>query len=279
MSAPSELPPRAVLISHLAQRLPDWASVEWVDTTGSTNTDLLARARAGARLPALLGTTHQNQGRGRSNRNFHANPGDTLTFSCAFELDIAPIALPTLSVLAGLVACETLTQSLGRDHALCLKWPNDLQWGEAKLAGLLLESAGIMTGRAARVVVGLGVNLRGADRLTAALGRPVADWSHTGSRRAVADVCADLANAWRVAFAQAADAWVEGVGLPDLPARYAQHDALRGRPVNVLENGEVQLQGIADGVAPDGQLRIRTAGGIALVNVGDVSVRAQAGQP
>lgn len=276
VSAPSELAPRSAFATALAQRLPGWASVDWVHAAGSTNTDLLADARQGRPLPALLGADFQSHGRGRSNRNFRADRGNTLTFSCAFEVRLPPAALPTLSVLGGLTACEALARGLRSDHALCLKWPNDLQWGEAKLAGLLLESAGAVPGQPARVVIGMGLNLRGGPALSLALGRAVADWEQAGVASSPADLCADVALAWRAAFAQAETEWRDGVGLPELPLRYAAHDALYGRPVNVLEGGRIVMQGTAEGVAPDGRLRVRAGADVALVSVGDVSVRADA---
>ncbi len=195
-------------------------------------------------------------------------------FSCAFDTPLPPAALPTLSVRLGLAACEALAARLYVGHRLCLKWPNDLQWGDAKLAGILMESAGF--GRAgSRLVIGIGINLRGAARLGALLGRAVADWEATGWPVARDVLCASVADAWQEALREAQDEWQPGVGLPGLPARFAAFDALAGKPVNVLQDGVVQRQGLALGVAPDGQLRLRDEAGEFLVNVGDISVRTQ----
>lgn len=270
---PALLAPDA-MARHLRQALPDWADVQWTSATGSTNTDLLNDSRAGLALPRLRGSHLQERGRGRANRNFHTAPGDALTFSCAFATRLPPPALPTLSVLAGLVACETLARELPAGHRLCLKWPNDLQWDEAKLAGILLEGAGLRPGAPARIVIGLGLNLRGGAALSASLGRPVADWQATGCLTPPVILCADIARAWQTAILRAEAEWHAIDGLATLPARYAAHDALAGRAIDVIEAGDIALSGLADGVTPSGQLRVQSVHGLRQVSVGDISVRA-----
>src|SRR3546814_14434760 len=62
-----------------------------------------------------------------------------LMFSCAFDVFITPQQLATLSPLAGLAACEALRELVQAQHRkhLSMKWPNDVQWHYAKLAGIL----------------------------------------------------------------------------------------------------------------------------------------------
>jgi BirA family biotin operon repressor/biotin-[acetyl-CoA-carboxylase] ligase len=254
-------------------RLPSWADVQWLEATESTNTDLLSQARAQQDLPRLRGTHLQRQGRGRANRNFRTEPGAALMFSCAFQVDLPVSALPTLSVMLGLVACETLALRLPPGHRLRLKWPNDLQWGDAKLAGILMESATSGTGLPCRLVIGMGLNLTHADELSRELGRPVADWRATGNQEPPAELCASVASAWRAQLAWAESHWRPGLGLSDLPERYAVHDVLAGCPVQVQDQGVVLMRGVAAGVAPDGRLQLRTDTGIQPVTAGDVSIR------
>ncbi len=276
MSDATSLLSPAALEHALRQRFPDWADVQWLAATESTNTDLLAQARAGLPLPRLRGTHMQVSGRGRANRNFQTAAGDALMFSCAFETTLPIAALPTMSVAFGLVACETLARRLPAGHQLRLKWPNDLQWGEAKLAGILMESASTGYGGKARVVIGMGLNLRGAQALSAQLGRQVADWQVTGCSDSAADLCAAVAAAWQQALVHAEQTWVPGLGLPDLAVRYTLHDALAGQAVNVQDQGKILMQGMAAGVAADGRLQLDTERGVQTVTVGDVSVRPHA---
>lgn len=255
------------------QLLPDWADIQWPDATASTNTDLLAQARDGLPLPRLRGTRQQTLGRGRANRPFQTGMDDALTFSCAFETTLPLAALPTLSVLFGLAACEALASRLPAGHQLKLKWPNDLQWGDAKLAGLLMESANAHGGRSARVVMGMGLNLRGAQELSANLGRAIADWSIAECPDSPARLCATVALAWQAALRHMEKNWQPDTGLADLPERYHVHDALAGQDINVQDQGRILMQGVAAGVAPDGRLLIQTPQGQQRITVGDVSVR------
>src|SRR5690606_412866 len=98
--APS-LPSPEIMADAVRHRLSGWADVQWLAATESTNTDLLAQARAGTPLPRLRGTHVQYHGRGRANRNFRTAPGAALMFSCALEVAIPLAGLPTLSVLLG----------------------------------------------------------------------------------------------------------------------------------------------------------------------------------
>jgi len=273
------------MAAALRSRLRGWADIHWSATAGSTNTELLAQTRAGATPPRLLGTHQQHQGRGRSNRNFQTAAGDALMFSCAFEVALPIGALPTLSVLLGLVACETLASRLKPGHQLRLKWPNDLQWGDAKLAGILTESAAAPRGGNPRLVVGIGINLRGGTALGKALGRAVADWQTITTEHPTLasdtplDLCVAIAGAWRAELAGTPAAWCAERGLPTLPARFAAHDALAGRVVTVQDQGKVLMEGVAAGVAEDGRLQLRTITGLQTVTVGDISVRPEAASP
>ena len=58
-----------------------WRDVEVVESTGSTNADLLARALRGEPEGLVLATEHQRAGRGRMGRTWTTPPRAALTFS------------------------------------------------------------------------------------------------------------------------------------------------------------------------------------------------------
>lgn len=300
------LPPSARLPSPLTMRarlraaLPQFGSIEWSARTGSTNADLLVRARNGdiATRPWLLGTHLQSEGHGRAGRPWHNERGATLMFSCAFDVHLVGRQLPTLAPWIGTVTCETLRARLDptRRHRLTMKWPNDLLWDHAKLAGLLIEGAqsgkgvrpddGTRPGKATAdrpdtadagrrlIVIGLGLNLAGGDALSRSLDRPVADWTAVTAAdpRARKDsppaLVACLAQAWGDAIERATV-----TGFADLPQRYEHVDALKDQTLNILHDGRVLQTGTGYGVDSDGRLLIRTVLGVQPISVGEVSVR------
>ena len=150
-----------------------FTDVEWHDEIGSTNTELLDRARRGAPEGMVLIADLQTAGRGRRGRRWTAPPGTSLMMSVLLRPPPGPLpparaALVTLAVaLAAVDACE---QTSGIRPQL--KWPNDLVVAgsagagsdddragrpDRKLAGILAES--ISTGGVlAALVVGMGLN-------------------------------------------------------------------------------------------------------------------------
>lgn len=123
--------------------------------TGSTNDDLLARARDGAPEGLWLRAERQTGGRGRQGRAWQSPPGN-LYASTLVRLRPDDPPAPTLALVAAVALRETASlfchPGVRRDELL-IKWPNDLMVGAAKLAGILLERADDA------VVIGFGVNL------------------------------------------------------------------------------------------------------------------------
>jgi BirA family biotin operon repressor/biotin-[acetyl-CoA-carboxylase] ligase len=285
--SPQALPAPQEMKAALCAALPQVNHLDWVDRTTSTNADLLARARAsGGQLarPWLLGAHVQESGRGRAGRTWQNRSGANLMFSCAFDVFLPPQQLPTLSPLAGLAACEALRELISpqlRDR-LTMKWPNDVQWQFAKLAGILVEVTRSGTSRLSKdhyvAIIGMGLNLDDARALSQSLNRQVADWSEVCSQDAAAHavgaagIVARIARAWYDSLNR-----VTAHGFEDFPGRYRHVDFLEGQHIHVLDEGRILQAGIACGVNAHGQLLVRTLDGVTPVSVGEVSVRPQQG--
>lgn len=282
------LPEPAELRTLLAAALPQFRSLNWVETTESTNGDLLAYARnpnGPSARPWLLGAHIQERGRGRSGRTWQNRRGANLMFSCAFDVFLPARELPTLSPYLGMLACQALRGLVSPQHQqqLTMKWPNDLQWSFAKLAGILVEATRAGASQISRdhhiVIAGIGINLDDARSLSASLNRQIADW------RLVCEADpAALEIAPHHIVAAVANAWYQGLnnvtayGFSNLPQHYAQVDALTGQAVQVIDDGRLLQSGIACGVNERGELLLRLANGTTTaVTVGDISVRARTG--
>src|SRR5947199_1889138 len=122
-----------------------WRDVEVVESTGSTNADLLARALRGEPEGTVLVTEHQQAGRGRMGRTWTTPPRAALTFSLLVRpAQVPPARRGWLPLLTGVAVVEAITGVTGVQTRL--KWPNDVlastsDGSSGKLAGILAEAA------------------------------------------------------------------------------------------------------------------------------------------
>ena len=277
------------LQQRLAALLPG-LTVVVVRCIGSTNTELLARARGAGTIadpgphpagiaPCLLVAEHQTQGRGRQGKVWQSSLGDSLTFSLL--LPLAPADWSGLSLAVGLALADALDPPQpGQPLRLGIKWPNDLLLlapplplptpaGQVlqdraparhpighKLGGILIETVQVGAHRLA--VVGVGLNLR--PQLAAApdahaVSPPPLNWGY-GALQALhprLDAPAVLA---RVAapLLQALLAF-EHAGFAPLRQRFAARDVLLGQAVTTTLPD--LPAGTADGVDDSGTLWLR----------------------
>lgn len=124
-----------------------FSTVRRVDTTGSTNADLLADESA--EHLTLLIADYQSAGRGRLGRTWTAPAGTQLIFSVLLRVT-PPAEFGTLTLAAGLAVTDAIEPAV-------LKWPNDVLVGGRKLCGILAEAQQASDG-SFRVVIGVGIN-------------------------------------------------------------------------------------------------------------------------
>jgi len=230
-----------------------------VAATGSTNADMLALARAGEPEGSWLAAETQTAGRGRQGRPWTSPPGNlhASTLVRLRETDPPP---PALALVAG-VALEQVLAPLAPGKGVCLKWPNDVLLGGAKLAGILLEREGDA------VVVGFGANLAHApdlpDRPTASLA------AATGHAPSPADLLAEL----EPVFAYWLGRWRGGGRLDPVRTRWLERAHHLGAALSVRVAGDHRLDGLFDGLDGQGALRLRLADGTTrVIHAGDVSL-------
>lgn len=136
----------------LAGRYP---RVDVVESTGSTNADLLKASSGGALDRTVLIAETQTEGRGRRARHWVSPPAVGLYLSVLLRpSEVAAPALGTLSMVAGLALADTVRETAGVTAEL--KWPNDLLIDGGKCAGVLCEVGGASP---PVVVVGIGLNV------------------------------------------------------------------------------------------------------------------------
>jgi BirA family biotin operon repressor/biotin-[acetyl-CoA-carboxylase] ligase len=271
MRAENHTPARAPLDAaslHRRAVRPDslWRAVEVVGRTGSTNADLLTRALAGEPEGVVLAAEEQTAGRGRMGRTWVAPPRAALTFSMLLRPTPPPVRRGWLPLLAGLAVAEAVTAVTGVPAGL--KWPNDVLAGDAKLCGILAESAGDA------VVVGVGLNV---STEPAELPGPGPGALPATSLRAAGATALDrepLLLAILAAVERWYQAWQNARGDPEhsgLRAAYTGRSATIGRTIRAELPGGKTLSGPAVGVDPDGRLLVRVSSGAEVaVAAGDV---------
>ena len=129
-----------------------------LDSTPSTNDELLARAPGSAEFSTVV-TTDQTAGRGRLGREWIAPPGETLAASVLLHprSTAGPLERDRwgwIPLLAGVAMARTV-QRLLPDRDVSLKWPNDVLVGGRKISGILAELLPDGSG----LVLGAGLNV------------------------------------------------------------------------------------------------------------------------
>lgn len=250
-----------------------FAAIQWVESTGSTNADLLAEAAEGAPDGQVLVAEHQTAGRGRLGRTWEAPPGASLLFSVLIRPDLPVQQLPLLT-LALAVAASDACDSVAGVRPL-LKWPNDLiigsaETGERKLAGILSESS-IRGDEVAAVVLGMGINVNWPTEIPPDLASIATSLNHhLSSDRAGTEIDREtLLVAVLKELAAILDRLSDDGGAEALLMRYRHLSATLGRQVRV-ELGSGALRGLATDVSPDGHLLVELAGELVPVAAGDV---------
>ncbi len=231
------------------------------DDIDSTNAEARRLAEAGEAGPLWITALRQHAGRGRRGRAWETGEGN-LAATYLFATALPPAQAAQVSFVAALAVADLLDAYLPGDRA-SLKWPNDPLIAGRKAAGILVESGALGDGRI-WLAVGCGVNLAKApaksERPTTALVEHM-DGPAPLPREAVLRLASAM-ESWRElweasGFAPIAEAWTR------------RAHGLGGPCVAQLSNET--LRGIAEGLDPDGALRLRLESGeVRRITAGDV---------
>lgn len=227
----------------------------------STNDTAMAALRAGDPGALFVVAERQTGGRGRQGRVWTSPPGNL--YATLALRDPSPLSIaPQLGFVAGVALAKALRGLLGGDERLRIKWPNDMLFDGAKLAGLLLESTTLADGRLA-CVIGFGVNCASHPD---GLAYPATDLC-TAARAPISStmVLAALAETMETEL----DVWNRGAGFPAIRERWLGLAAGLGQPIAVVTPRDT-LDGMFDGIDPTGRLIIALGGRLVAIDAGDV---------
>jgi BirA family biotin operon repressor/biotin-[acetyl-CoA-carboxylase] ligase len=235
--------------------------IEAYDELDSTNAEARRRAEAGEAGPVWITARTQTAGRGRRGRAWSTDEGD-LAATLLMTTEVPAAEAAQVSFLAALAAAELVDTCLGPGGAQ-LKWPNDVLVYGKKAIGILVES-GARPDKTLWLAVGVGVNLA---RHPTDVERPATSFAeHVVGRppepRQALEILAARFEHWRAVWAAEgfpaiARAWTERA--------YGLGQACEARLPNRTVNG------VAEGMEPDGALRLRLADGtVERITAGDV---------
>lgn len=235
---------------------------EPLDDVGSTNSECLARARAGDPGRLWITAARQMSGRGRRGRVWTSEAGNL--YASLLLIDAAPMAqLPSLP-LAVAVAVQAAIRSVlpHGSEAVEVKWPNDILIGRRKTCGILIEGERLPDGRHA-LVIGIGINIRHKPD-AAAYG--VTRLEDHGCFVSPDEVFAHLFRE----MASVLESWDEGRGVAGISRRWLDVACGVGERITV-NLPERSLTGRFAGIGADGLLMLDTGGGQVLpIAAGDV---------
>ncbi|AWB85778.1 biotin--[acetyl-CoA-carboxylase] ligase [Mycetocola zhujimingii] len=258
---------RFPLASAVASRL------EVLETSTSTNDELVARARQGAAdWPSfsVVVTDNQTAGRGRLGRQWTAPAGASLAISVlvrpgpTFPLD----SLGWLPLAAGLAMARAVNNALGSLGTAMVKWPNDVLVDGSKISGVLSELVDPETGA---VVIGAGVNLTISDEdlpVPTATSLAVEGVPEPDPDRILSDYLSELWSLVESLLDSRGDAAASG-----LQKAVTESCSTLGERVRVELPGGNILTGIARGIDSSGRIVVQADGSpdVTPIAAGDVT--------
>jgi len=245
----------------IKDRLGSDISLEFHWDVGSTNRQVIEHLRPGQTL--VCTAELQSAGRGRRGKHWISPFARNIYLSVGKVLPVKMADLGGLSLVIGIEIAQLLKDqgclSLG------LKWPNDLLTPEGKLGGILVE-LGAPSPSGIPVCVGVGLNVFRSRHGYPSVAQAVAflsDYINVDRSVLVAEMAKKIVAAMENHHPES---------MRHYQASWKRLNLFDGSRIQVSAAGEV-IEGIDAGIDLQGQLVLKTVGGIEYCNAGEVSVR------
>lgn len=232
----------------------------------STNRYLNNKSIEGASSGYLVLAEQQTKGIGRRGRRWVSPFGANLYLSLLWRFQQGAAQLGCLSLFIAVAIVRALKSAGIKDAGV--KWPNDIYWDNKKLAGILLEMRGELSGPSAVVIgVGLNISLSQDSVETNKIDQPWVDLETIMGKKVdrniftalVIDELFDVLNEIQDEQNHLLDEW-------------QKMDILKGQNVEVTFPDKV-IVGKALGISHGGALRLSHNGNEMLCHSGEVSIR------
>ncbi|OWV98534.1 biotin biosynthesis protein [Rhizobium sp. R72] len=235
---------------------------EALSETSSTNSECLARARAGDRGLLWITAEKQTGGRGRRGRPWVSERGNL--YASLLLVDPAPMErLGSLPLAIAVAVHQAVRHVLPHTaEPLEVKWPNDILIGRKKTCGILVEGETLPDGRHA-LVIGIGINVAFMPDNPL---YPVTCLREQGSSASPEEVFAHLF----ASMAEVLEAWDRGRGVREITERWRRVACGIGEKITV-NLPDRSISGHFAGIDDNGLLMLDTgAGRMMTIAAGDV---------
>ncbi len=250
--------PDALLADDLLARMKETRvvgrDIQVFQETTSTNDIAEKVARDGVREGIVIFAESQTRGRGRLGRVWMSPPRRGLWFSVLLRPNLRPQETTQLTVISATALRRAIRTVTGLTADI--KWPNDLQFGGKKVAGILTEMSAELD-RVRHVILGVGVDVNlAAAEFPAELRKTATSLRiETGRELCRAELAAeimceldrDYARICARKFSEVADEWEAAC-------------VTIGKNV-IVHIGDRQVRGCAESLDDDGALLVRTEHG------------------
>lgn len=221
--------------------------IQHFDEVPSTQDIATEKGRQGAPAGTVIVASAQTKGRGRSGNSW-VSPTGNLFCSILLRPEIEPAQSGQYSFLIAIALNRALSEVVNDAHAVKNKWPNDVLVDDKKIAGILLEAV-LDENILDAMIIGVGVNITYAPEDKISLNELVSTPETAQSFLSVflPQLAGVLDEFEREGFAGLREEWLD-------QALSLQKSIKVRLPNSVLE-------GIFEGLEPDGALRLRLANG------------------
>jgi BirA family biotin operon repressor/biotin-[acetyl-CoA-carboxylase] ligase len=234
---------------------------------GSTNSEAMNSAGAGAPEGSVFVAEEQTAGRGRGAHHWDSAPSAGIYCSVVLRPALPPSEAMILSLAAGL-AVHAAVQQVDSRVLPDLKWPNDLLIAGRKFCGILTEMNAEVT-RVRYLVVGIGINVNQASFPSDLQQTATSLRLASGTEWSRVELCAALLKSLDREYHDLLQK--PGAHESVLKRFQERSSSSRGRQVGVEEDGGVE--GVTEGLDPRGFLQVRTALGVRTVLSGTVRLK------
>ena len=245
-----------------------------IDSTNDRAIELIRQSNLNS--PAVIIAESQTSGRGQRSRKWWSGTG-SLTFSYVTflekdETESRPSTPSGLISLASALAVSDAFKSINPTLNFEIKWPNDVMLNQRKIAGILVES--VSTDRNLFSVIGIGANINNANMPTLQDMDDQRESPETTTATSLAQVSgrANSLSDTLIAILIELEKQISIVNKAPLEIvdRFNQVLLWREQAVFISSPSGATLEGICQGITPDGGLRIKTKNQIEVIYSGSL---------